>query len=101
MISLAFKNLNKMTKKGDKVWIWHFGSLKEIEVTDVTEIQGRVAVLYPGFATVHFFATRNEAVEHRLGVLCSMIESLKEKSPDRELRIKDLLNFAKETQVQI
>ena len=90
-----------MISKGDKVWVWHFGSLKEIEVTDVTEIQGRVAVLYPGFATVHFFATRNEAVEHRLGVLCSMAVSLEDKTPDREFRIKDLVHLAKETQVQI
>lgn len=90
-----------MVSKGDKVWIWHFGSLKEIEVTDVTEIQGQVAVLYPGFATVHFFATKNEAVEHRLGVLCSMAISLENKTPDRELRIKDLVHLAKETQIQI
>lgn len=90
-----------MISKGDKAWVWHFGSLKEIEVTDVTEIQGRQAVLYPGFATIHFFATRNEAVEHRLGVLCSMVKSLEEKSPDRELVIKELVHLAKETQVQI
>lgn len=90
-----------MVSKGDKVWVWHFGSLKEIEVTDVTEIQGWTAVLYPGFATVHFFATRNEAVEHRLGVLCSMAISLEDKTPDRELVIKDLIHLAKETQVQI
>jgi hypothetical protein len=90
-----------MVSKGDKVWVWHFGTLKEIEVTGVTEIQGRTAILYPGFASIHFFITRNEAVEHRLGVLCSMAQSLEEKRSDRELLIKDLIHLAKETQVQI
>lgn len=90
-----------MVSKGDKVWVWHFGSLKEIEVIDVTEIQGREAILYSGFASIHFFATKNEAVEHRLGVLCSMVKSLEERSPDRELIIRELIHLAKETQVQI
>jgi hypothetical protein len=90
-----------MISKGDKVWVWHFGSLKEIEVTDVTEVNGQVAVIYPGFAATHFFATRNEAVEHRLSVVCSMARSLEEKRFDRELIIKELIHLAKETQVEI
>lgn len=89
-----------MASKGDKVWVWHFGNLQEIEVTDVTELSGQEAVLYPGFATTHFFATRNEAVEHRLSVLCSMATSLEDKRPDRELVIRELVHLAKETKIQ-
>lgn len=90
-----------MASKGDKVWVWHFGFLKEVEVTEVTEISGREVVMYPGFAAINFFATRNEAVEHRLGVLCSMAISLENETPDKDLAIKDLVVFAKETKIEL
>lgn len=83
-------------KAGDKVWVWHFGTLKEIEVTDVTIIQGSEAVLYPGFATTHFFATRNEAVENRLATMCSLSIELAEKPYSRE-RIEHLKEIAEST----
>jgi endoglucanase Acf2 len=81
---------------GDKVWVWHFGTLKEIEITGVTVIQNAEAVLYPGFATSHFFLTRNEAVENRLATMCSLAIELAEKPYSRE-RIEHLKEIAQST----
>ena len=85
-----------MIKAGDKVWVWHFGTLKEVEITGVTIVQGSEAVLYPGFATTHFFATRNEAVENRLATMCSLAIELAEKPYSRE-RIEYLKEIAQNT----
>lgn len=88
-----------MISVGDKVWVWHFGLLKEVEVEAVTEIQGQTAISYPGFVAMHFFTTKEEALEHRLDYICSMIESVEGKSqnnPNREITIENLIQIAKE-----
>jgi len=71
---------NFVPKKGDKVWVWHFGSLDEVEVLDIFNMSGMpggqdIYISYAGCATRKFFKTRNDAVESILYDLCYLIVS--------------------------
>lgn len=95
-----------MISIGDKVWVWHSGSLKEIEVTGITELNKQKAVLYTGHITINFFVNRNQAIEHRLSEICSLIQSLKkEKSTafdtGKEETIRILISLAEQTQIEV
>jgi hypothetical protein len=79
-----------MTKIGDKVWVWHFGCLRNVEVSSVTELQHKEAITYAGFITTDFFATRNEAVEHQLKDISSAIKAI----PSR-LEIEESIRYLK------
>lgn len=87
---------NFVPKKGDKVWVWHFGSLEEVEVLDVFNMSGIIGtedihITYAGCATRKFFKTRSDAVESFLYDMCYLIVS-----KERELaraNMSELLNM--------
>jgi len=88
-------------KSGDKVFVWMFDELQEIEVMDVTELSGRVAVTWPGYISVDFYSTRAEAIESRLLSLCSTalrIAKLREKgNTDWTIEFNDWIRSAEST----
>ena len=88
---------NFVPKKGDKVWVWHFGSLDEVEVLDIFNMSGMpggtdIYISYAGCATRKFFKTRNDAVESILYDLCYLIVS-KEKQLARA-EVPEILTMA-------
>lgn len=95
-----------MVSIGDKVWVWHYQSLKEIEVEGITELNGLPSILYPGCITTNFFKSKYEAVENRLEEICSLVNSLNpengRKTPSEQQNIiKNLIFLAEKTQKSI
>lgn len=87
-------------KPGDEVWVWHFGRPIQVTVQEVTELQGRPAIIWPGYCSQKYFSTKAETYENRLMCLLQMAQNVallkSKKNPRWEESFLEWIEVAKD-----